>query len=164
MGILEDGEPRIACFSPYLHHPDFPAVFLHVLIRVRRLQKEPSFNYALARERFGDTLLQQTSMMIKPASTVARAGGRPPALEAPIPTVKPLISSTHTPRSGRRRAQCSRFPSGGKDDDVPAAYKRPTTAPVNSTSKVQWGSRARLLSLRQVIRLSRLLADRWSSF
>jgi hypothetical protein len=40
-------------------------------------------------ERSGDTLLQQTSMMVKPASTVARAVGCPPALETPIPTVNP---------------------------------------------------------------------------
>jgi hypothetical protein len=48
MGILEEShELRVS------HHtsttPFFPAVFLHVLIRVRRLQKEePSFGYALA--------------------------------------------------------------------------------------------------------------------
>jgi hypothetical protein len=40
-------------------------------------------------ERSSDTLLQQTSMMVKPASTVARAVGCPPALETPIPTVNP---------------------------------------------------------------------------
>lgn len=44
--------------------PFLPLV-MHVLIRERRPRKEPSFGSALAGGVSGDTLLQQTSMMVE---------------------------------------------------------------------------------------------------
>jgi hypothetical protein len=107
--------------------------------------------YALAGGAFGDTLLQQTSMMVKPMSTVARAGGRPPALEAPIPTVNPL-SHPHTPHEADGAAPLFKFIKRWERLRCVRCLQDPPLHQ-STAGKVQWSFRAHLLSFRQLIRL-----------
>jgi hypothetical protein len=71
-------------------------------------RKEPSFGSALAEGVSGDTLLQQTSVMVEHR----RPGWWPGSRLGGAYSFRNSVT-IHTPRSGRRRALVE-FPSGGK--------------------------------------------------
>jgi len=143
MGIWGIGS-RDSRLSHHSLTPFLPLV-MHVLIRERRPRKEPSFGSALAGGVSGDTLLQQTSMMVEHR----RPGWWPSSrLGCAYSFRKPCYNyHPHTPRSGRRRALV-RASKRWEKRCVLGAYKIP---PASSENRCKWSSRAHLVSRRQVV-------------
>lgn len=94
-------EPRFATFSPLL------TPFLHACDACPHSREKPSFGSALAGGVFGDTLLQQTSMMVEHRRPASRLGGAY-SFRKPCYNYHP-----HPHESGRRRALVE-FPISGK--------------------------------------------------